>query len=390
MMLTGLDTLLDQPESLAGRRYAVASHSAAVSLDLLPIHLALLRSGAPRPVRLFGPEHGFYGIEQDMVPTQGGRDPWTGVPILSLYGEEEGSLRPDRSAFEDLDLVLVDFQDVGSRYYTYAATAVWTVEAALESGCEVWLLDRPNPLGGEVIEGNVRRPGFESFVGAFEIPVRHGLTLAELVLFALGDRREKGALKILPLRDWSRRMQWRETRRRWIPPSPNIPTPRIARLYPGACLVEATTVSEGRGTTRPFELIGSPAVDPLRLADRLNGSNLAGVRFVPTYFRPLYQKHSGNLCGGTQWMVMDGATMKPYRCGVEILRALFDLADDFGWREDAYEFETDRPAIDLLTGDDTFRKSLASGSGVEEWLAGWGAEEAAFREKRRPYLLYPQ
>jgi uncharacterized protein YbbC (DUF1343 family) len=388
MILTGLDTLLDQPESLAGRRYAVASHSAAVSLDSFPIHLALLRTGAQRPVRLFGPEHGFYGVEQDMVPTLEARDPWTGVPILSLYGDHEASLRPDRSAFDDLDLVLVDLQDVGSRYYTYAATAVWTVEAALESGCEVWVLDRPNPLGGEVVEGNIRRPGFESFVGAFEIPVRHGLTLAELVLFALGDRREMDSLKILPLRGWSRRMQWRETRRRWIPPSPNIPTPRTAQLYPGACLVEATTVSEGRGTTRPFELIGSPAVDPQRLADRLNGSHLAGVQFVPTYFRPQYQKHRGNLCGGVQWMVVDGETMKPYRCGVEIIRALCELADDFGWREDAYEFETTRAAIDLLTGDGTLRESLEGGSGLEEWLTGWGAEEAAFREERKPYLLY--
>ena len=185
---TGLDRLLDQSGELRGRRYGVLAHAAAVSRDLVPIHLALARSGAEPPRRLFAPEHGFYGVEQDMVASRDMPDPWTRVPVVSLYGDSKSSLKPDRRAFDGLDLVVIDLQDVGSRYYTYAATGVWTAEAALAAGCEVWVLDRPNPLGGEVIEGNIRQAGYESFIGAFAMPVRHGLTLAELVRMALHAR----------------------------------------------------------------------------------------------------------------------------------------------------------------------------------------------------------
>ncbi|MCP4200643.1 MAG: DUF1343 domain-containing protein [bacterium] len=388
---TGLDRMLEQTGQLSGRRYGLLSHTAAVSRELLPIHLALSRSGAPMPSRLFGPEHGFYGVEQDMVAAANDDDPWTGLPIVSLYGDSEDSLRPAEGAFDGLDLVVIDLQDVGSRYYTYAATGVWAAQAALAAGCEVWLLDRPNPLGGEVIEGNRRRPGFASFVGAFEMPVRHGLTMAELVLMALDGHQGDRGLRVWPMTGWSRADDWAATGRVWSAPSPNIPTARTAQVYPGGCLLEATDLSEGRGTTRPFELIGAPGVDAVALADDLNARNLAGARFTPALFKPQYQKHAGEPCSGVCWLVEDPALLQPYRCGVELLRSLSVVAPEaFSWRREPYEFESERPAIDLLTGDSKLREALAEDGDVEEWIASWSADEADFREARRPFLLYPE
>jgi len=179
MIQTGLDRLLERPERLAGRRYAVLAHAASVTSSGVPIVPALLDAGASRPVFLMAPEHGYHAVEQDMVPAEESLDPWNGLPIRSLYGRDEQSLKPDREVFRGVDLLVVDLQDVGSRYYPFAATAVWAAEAALAAGCEVWILDRPNPLGGLTIEGNLRRPGLDSFVGAFETPVVHGLTLAD-------------------------------------------------------------------------------------------------------------------------------------------------------------------------------------------------------------------
>lgn len=388
---TGLDRLLDAKKELAGRRYGVLGHAPAVTAEMVPIHLALARSGAERPERLYGPEHGFYGVEQDMVASADVDDPWTGAPIVSLYGESKDSLRPAPEAFEGLDLLLVDLQDVGSRYYTYAATGVWAAQVALAAGCEVWLLDRPNPLGGEAVEGNRRRPGFDSFIGAFEMPVRHGLTMAELVLMALGEEAARPELLVWAMEGWSRDLLWQDLGRPWVAPSPNIPTPQTATVYPGGCLLEATEVSEGRGTTRPFELIGAPGLDAVALADRLNQAGLAGARFSPALFKPQFQKHAGRSCAGVRWFVEDASLLSPYRCGVEILRALKEVAGErFEWRRAPYEFESERPAIDLLSGDSALREALDGGGSVDDWLATWPDDEAAFRSEREPFLIYPE
>jgi uncharacterized protein YbbC (DUF1343 family) len=391
---TGLDRLLADPSRLAGRRYGILAHGASISRHGVPIHLALAAGPAGAPSALFGPEHGYYGIEQDMIPADGGTDPWTGAPLLSLYGDSAGTLRPSPSAFSGLDLLLIDLQDVGSRYYTYAATAIWAAEAAMAAGCEVWVLDRPNPLGGEVIEGNLLAPGYESFVGAFRLPVRHGLTLGELFRLEALRRHWSDArayFTVLYLEGWRRAMTWEETGLPWIAPSPNMPTITTARVYPGGCLVEATELSEGRGTTRPFQLTGAPFIDPKRLAEKLNARRLPGVTFVPTYYRPQFQKHRGALCGGVELLVSDPAAFASYRTGVELLATLRRLwPRDFAWREAPYEFVADRPAIDLLTGGPECRQAVESGDGLDDWIAGWQADEAAFREERRAILLYPE
>jgi uncharacterized protein YbbC (DUF1343 family) len=387
MIRTGLDQLLEEASALTGRSYGLLTHLAAVSSEMVPAHLALARSAAGAPARLFGPEHGVFALTQDMEATAEERDPWTGAEIVSLYGDDVASLRPRPGSFEGLDVLVIDLQDVGARYYTYAATAVWSAREAIASGCEVWLLDRPNPLGGEVIEGNLRRPGFDSFVGAFEHPVRHGLTMGELVRLELDRGAGSEALRVWPLQGWSRSMEWPATGRPWIAPSPNMPTFLTALIYPGLCLVEATSVSEGRGTTRPFQLVGAPEIDPLDLADRLNARSSPGVRFVPNRFRPEFQKHGGSECGGVEIVVTDTAVLEPFRLGVELILELA-RSPGFAWRRDPYEFVADVPAIDLLTGDVALREAAQAGAEPLEWLDSWAGDEARFREQREPFLLY--
>jgi uncharacterized protein YbbC (DUF1343 family) len=394
MTRTGLDRLLADPSRLAGRRYGLLAHGASISgtlRDLRPIHRALTASPAGPPRALFGPEHGYYGIEQDMIAAEGGLDPWTGAPLHSLYGDAEHSLRPAPSAFAGLDLLVIDLQDVGSRYYTYAATAVWAAEAALAAGCEVWVLDRPNPLGGVKVEGDLPRPGFDSFVGAFVMPVRHGLTLGEIVLLETQRRGLGSGIEIWKMEGWRRGMTWAETGLPWIAPSPNMPTLATALVYPGGCLIEATELSEGRGTTRPFQLTGAPHIDPVALADSLTARNFPGVAFVPTYFRPQFQKHAKAVCGGVELVVTDPETFEPYRIGLELLDTIRrQNPDQFAWRHVPYEFVSDRPAIDLLTGGPEARQAIESGEGLADWIATWRADEMRFREERRSILLYPE
>jgi uncharacterized protein YbbC (DUF1343 family) len=394
MIVTGLDRLLLAAGRLAGRRYGLLAHAAAVTADCRPAHLALAASAGGPPAVLFAPEHGYHGVEQDMVAAAGGREPWTGIPVHSLYGDGEASLRPRAEVFAGLDLVLIDLQDVGSRYYTYAATAAWTAEAALAAGCEVWVLDRPNPLGG-AIEGNLPEAGHESFVGAFPIPVRHGLTLGELLRLEGRRRGWPEGLTVWEVHGW-RRGGWWESRSiggpPWVAPSPNMPTPATALVYPGGCLIEATELSEGRGTTRPFQLVGAPWLEPLGLAHRLAERGLPGVRFLPTYFRPQFQKHAGALCGGVELVVTDAADFAPFRTGVELLAAAAESSPrDFAWRRAPYEFVADRPAIDLLTGSDRCRQAIDAGNrdALDAWIASWPADEEAFRRERREVLLYP-
>ncbi len=385
----GCDRLLGQPRVLAGRRYGLLGHGASITADLRPLHLALAGSAAGPPAALFGPEHGYYAVEQDMVASRDARDPLTGAPIVSLYGDDEDSLRPAASAFDGLEVLLIDLQDVGSRYYTYAATAVWTAEVALSAGVRVWVLDRPNPLGGEAVEGDLPRPGYESFISAFKIPVRHGLTLGELVRLEARRRGWGDGLEVWTMDGWRRDMRWADVGRPWIAPSPNIPSARTAAVYPGGCLVEATTLSEGRGTTRPFQLVGAPGLDPASLVKELARRRIPGVAFLPAWFRPQFQKHAGRVCAGIEIVHTDARAFPAYRCGVELLAAIHDLFPEvFGWRREPYEFVADRPAIDLLAGGPELRAAIEAGDGLADWIAGWSADEAAFRQERRDVLLY--
>jgi uncharacterized protein YbbC (DUF1343 family) len=393
VIATGLDRLVHDASALAGRRYGVLAHAAAVTSGApRSIVEALRTSSAGSPRRLLSPEHGFWAVEQDMVPSAHERDALFGIETVSLYGSSEDSLRPPPGALDGLDVLLIDLQDIGNRVYTYAATAVWTAQAAIEAGVEAWILDRPNPLGGERVEGNLRRDGYESFVSAFRLPMRHGLTLGELVGLEGARRRwDVAGLRVVEVLGWRREAAGSDhSGWRWRSPSPNMPTLETAIVFPGSVLVEATELSEGRGTTRPFELMGAPGLPAVELARRMNGLGLAGVTYLPTQFRPQFQKHARQICAGVDVVVTDPDVFPSYRAGIELLRAIHQIdAASLRWRRAPYEFVADRRAIDLLTGSDQFRTRLESGGDVDGWIESWRADEASFIAEREPFLLYP-
>jgi uncharacterized protein YbbC (DUF1343 family) len=395
---SGLDVLCAERLDLCrGRRVSVLCHPASVDARFVHIVDRLMTSGV-RPVRLFGPEHGVRGEAQDMVSVPGEQDGRTGIPVTSLYGSSPESLQPSQEALADSDVLLVDLQDIGSRYYTFVWTMALSMQAAARAGVAVMVLDRPNPIGGSAIEGGEIAPGYESFVGLASLPVRHGLTIGEVARLVRAGIPWGGPrfaspldldLTVVPMQGWRRRDSFEATELPWIMPSPNMPTVDTAFVYPGLCLIEATNLSEGRGTTRPFEIIGAPFLDGHRLAERLASYQLGGVAFRSLAFRPSFHKFAGQVCGGIQVHVTDRACFEPYRSGLAILRELYALCGDgFRWRSEPYEFVSDRPAIDLLTGSDAIRTGIERGFTLDELEATWLPAQRRFAERRQPYLLY--
>jgi uncharacterized protein YbbC (DUF1343 family) len=396
---SGLDVLCrDRLDLLRGRRVGVLCHPASVAGDLTHVVDRLIEVGI-RPVRLFGPEHGVRGEAQDMIGLPDERDARTGIPVVSLYGDTFESLAPAAADLDGLDVLVVDLQDIGSRYYTYVWTMALALGAASRAGVAVVVLDRPNPLGGDAIEGGGVREGYESFVGLGAIPVRHGLTIGEIARLCLrgmpwgGPRFARpldGDLTVVPMRGWRRAMRFPETGLPWVMPSPNMPTPDTALVYPGQCLFEATNLSEGRGTTRPFEIVGAPFLDGYAWAEALDqlAGALPGVRFRPLSFRPTFHKFGGRSCGGVQLHVTDAGAFRPYLTGIALLATARRLASaEFRWRTEPYEFVADRAAIDLLTGGDLIRNAVERGAPLTEIAGSMEPFERAFAEHRRPVLF---
>lgn len=387
---TGLERLLESPELVGGRRWALLANQAAVTAGLVPARQALLAAGVGPLVRLFAPEHGLDGVAQDMEAVGDERDPLTGVPVRSLYGASEATLAPSAADLEDVEVLLVDLPDIGCRHYTFAATMDLAMGACEAAGVEVVVLDRPNPIGGLRREGGLVHPGFHSFVSHLDVPVRHGLTLGELALLCQRERHAELQLTVLPCRGWRRDMWWAETGLPWVPPSPNMPTADTALLYPGLCLVEATTLSEGRGTTTPFHLVGAPGIEPFELAAALRRLELPGLGFRPARFRPQFGKHRGTVCGGVEIHVLDRDAVRPVAAGVVLLATVRERSPQgFGWREQPYEFVSDVPAIDLLTGSSAVREALEGGGLLEPIFEAWAAEVRAFQGRLEGILLYP-
>ena len=368
---TGLDRLLKNTTYLGflqKQRVGFLGHAASVTASYVHAIDALTAAGV-RPVRLFGPEHGLRGEAQMMVAVADAVDPLSGIPIQSLYGDDEASLAPRREAVADLAVILIDVQDVGSRYYTYAATALKLATLATELGVNVIVLDRPNPLG-RLREGAGIEPGFHSFVGELAVPNRHGLTIAELFNWAL-QQGTKLYYEVISMEGWDNSKLLSEDAFAWAMPSPNMPTMNTALVYPGGCLLEATNVSEGRGTTRPFELFGAPWVDAKALLDRLNEADLPGVLWRMASFMPTFDKFQGEVCQGLQLHVYDKSAFRPLRSYASVLLALKQLhPEHFGWRPGAYEFVEDIPAIDLLAGSPALRGLIESESDFEQ-IAQW-------------------
>lgn len=389
----GLDRFVAEgPESAGlrpGCRIGLAAHAASVDREARHAVELLGHSRRWRLVRLFAPEHGLWGLAQDMERVPHVTDPATGIEVVSLYGDDPASLRPRREHLEDLDAVLVDFQDVGSRYYTYVYTLSYVMEAAREANRPVVVLDRPNPLGGERVEGPVLDPALASFVGRFPLPVRHGLTIGELAL-RFNETHGIGCdLRVVSMRGWSRSLRFARTGLPWVPPSPNMPSLATAEVYPGACLLEGTNLSEGRGTASPFELAGAPWLDGFELARRLRREPLPGAAFRAGAFRPMFGKHAGRDCGGVQVIASDPDAFRPFATYLVLIREARRLAPaEFAWREEPYEFETRHKAIDLLLGRAEIRSLIERGASLEEMEASWEPGLRAFIDERRAFLLY--
>ena len=361
------------------------------SIDRRLRHAADLLAAAPgvRLEALFGPEHGVRGDVQYMAAVGDERDGGTGLPVHSLYGSAPESLRPRRSQLAGLDALVFDVQDVGTRYYTYQATMMLCMEAAAEAGLRFVVLDRPDPVGGLAVEGPSLRGGFESFCGMHDLAVRHGMTVGELAALFREERRLDLDLTVVPCEGWRRRMRFPETGLPWILPSPNMPTPETALLYPGMCLLEGTNLSEGRGTTRPFHLLGAPWLDGTRLAADLGAERLPGVRFRPVGFTPTWDKHQGRLCHGVELHVHEPEAFRPFRTGlacVAVARA--QDPDRFAWRTETYEFVKGIPAFDLLCGSDRERRGIEAGDHWRDLARAFAPEERAFARRRARFLRY--
>jgi uncharacterized protein YbbC (DUF1343 family) len=338
---TGLDVLRDSNwELLRGRRVGLVCHPASIDSHLRHASALLAHADGVELVALFGPEHGFTGVAQDLVSV--GHILTGHQRVYSLYGETVESLRPSAKQLDGIDTLVIDLQDVGSRYYTFQATMLYCLEAAAQHGLAVIVLDRPNPLGGVAVEGPTLQPEYESFVGPHPIPIRHGMTIGELALLYRAERNLNVSLEVVPCDGWQRDMLFEETGLPWVLPSPNMPTVDTALVYPGQCLLEGTNLSEGRGTTRPFELCGAPWINSDELAERLEEAQLPGVRFRAACFRPTFHKSAGQDCGGVQLHVTDRWEFQPVRTGLAVLSALRDLSGtQFAWRSEPYEFVDD-------------------------------------------------
>jgi len=342
-----------------------------------------------RLAALFGPEHGIRGDVQYMSAVGNERDRRTAVRVHSLYGNSAESLRPADRTLRGLDALVFDIQDVGARYYTYQATMLFCMEAAARARLPFFVLDRPNPIGGLSVEGPALRPGFGSFCGVHDVAVRHGLTVGELAGLYREERGLDLALTVIPCRGWRRKMFHRDTGLPWVFPSPNMPTPETALVYPGMCLLEGTNLSEGRGTTRPFELFGAPWLDAERLAETLGSQRLPGVLFRPVRFVPAWDKHAGARCHGVEVAVVGREAFRPFRTGVAcIAAARAQNPGRFRWRRKTYEFVKHVPAFDLLCGSAREREALERGRGWRDLAAEWVREERAFMKRRARHLLY--
>jgi uncharacterized protein YbbC (DUF1343 family) len=386
MVRLGSDLLLASTRLKGARVGVVCNHA---SLDRGFLHIVDRLASAPDVTlaAIFGPQHGFRSDVQDnMIETAHTDDVTRRVPVYSLYSETR---EPTAAMLAGLDVLVIDLQDIGARIYTYIYTMANCLRACARHGVRVIVCDRPNPIGGTDVEGALLVQAFESFVGQFPIPMRHGMTIGELARlfnehFAIG-----ASLEVVKMEGWRREMYADATDLPWVMPSPNMPTLDTAIVYPGTVLFEGILISEGRGTTRPFELIGAPWIEAESFARRMNALELPGTYFRPAVFEPTFQKHAKQTCGGCQIHVTDRKTFQPVLVGVALI-AMFHQVDParFAWRQPPYEYEHDKMPIDILAGSETLRGQIESGTSARDIAASWKTDEDAFRKLRQPFLLY--
>jgi uncharacterized protein YbbC (DUF1343 family) len=382
----GSDLLLSSTR-LNGARVGVVCNHASVDRGFRHVIDRVATAEGVTLAAIFGPQHGFRSDVQDnMVETPHRDDARRRVPIYSLYSETR---EPTPEMLRGIDMLVVDLQDIGARIYTYIYTMANCMRAAARHGVPVIVCDRPNPIGGTAVEGACLRRGWESFVGLFPIPMRHGMTIGELAQLFNKEFGIGASLDVIPMEGWTRSAYADSSGLPWVMPSPNMPTLDTAIVYPGTVLFEGTMLSEGRGTTRPFELVGAPWIDAERFAGEMNALGLDGAYFRPAGFEPTFQKHAKQPCGGCQIHVTDRESFKPVKTGVALIE-MFRRFDPvrFEWRRPPYEYEHEKVPIDILAGSDTLRQQVERGVPVEEIAASWRDDEEEFRRFRQPYLLY--
>jgi uncharacterized protein YbbC (DUF1343 family) len=383
---TGLEVLLERPGPVRGLRIGLVQNPASVTQHLEPASVALRSRRGVRLVALFGPEHGIAADAQDLVELGDSRDRETGLPVFSLYGETRV---PTRAMLAELDAVVFDLQDVGSRYYTFVYTLLHVMEACAREARRVVVLDRPNPIGGDVVDGNVLEPDYRSFVGMHPLAVRHGMTVGELAQLFREELALDVDLHVVAMKGWRREMGFRDTGLPWVMPSPNMPTPDTALVYPGGCLIEGTNLSEGRGTTRPFELVGAPWLDAGALVRAMEKERLPGVGFRPATFTPTFQKHAGQACHGLQVHVSERRRFSAFLAYLLLIHhARAQAPVRFAWRDPPYEYERVKLPFDILCGTDRVRRAIEAGVSPRRLAPGFARDAAAFRRRRARFLLY--
>ena len=385
----GLEVLLEKKmELLKGERIGLVGHQPSVNSALEHAVNLLNNHPSVQLTTVFGPQHGIWGETQDnMIEWNSYRDPRTGLPFFSLYGETR---KPTGEMLKNVDAVVIDLQDIGARYYTYIYTMALTMEACAELGKKVIVLDRPNPIDGIHIEGPMLDPAFKSFVGLYPLPVRHGMTIGELALYFNQECRINCDLAVIPMENWDREMDFEDTGFPWVIPSPNMPALATAAVYPGMCLFEATNVSEARGTTLPFELTGAPWIkDPHLFAEKMTAFSLPGVIFRPLFFTPTFHKWKDQLIGGVQTHVTDRKLFKPFLTGVALVSSYRETGGlDFKWKNPPYEYEYDLLPFDILAGSDQTRLQVENNVNLAEIENSWKPGLEKFRKIRQGYLLY--
>ena len=389
MIRIGIEQLVASPPPfLAEKRLGLLCNQASTDCHFTHSRDLLLQAFPGQLTCLFSPQHGFFSEKQDnMIESGHMTDPVSGLPVYSLYGETR---KPLPSMFEDLDILLIDLQDVGTRVYTFIWTVVYCLQTAAETGKKVLLLDRPNPVGGHMVEGNLLKESCRSFVGLYEIPMRHGLTMGELALLCNREMGIEADLEVVKMQGWQRQMFFSATGFPWVFPSPNMPTPLTALVYPGQVIWEGTNVSEGRGTTLPFELVGAPFIDQQRVLEKLIATPLPGCVLRPIVFEPTSGKWAGHRCPGFHVHVTEPDSFFSYRLSLALLQALLSLyPDEFAYKDPPYEYEFERLPMDLILGDRQLRAALEDGADILELEQSWQQELAAFDALRRSVFLYP-
>jgi len=385
---TGLEVLLEnQLDLIQGKRVGIIVHPSSIDSQFQHTLDLFLNHPEIELTTVMGPQHGIRGETQDnMIEWEDYKDPVSHLPVYSLYSETRS---PTEKMLSEVDVVVVDLQDIGARYYTFISTMALAMKACQEQAKSCIVLDRPNPINGIDVEGTVLDPDFSSYVGLYPLAIRHGMTVGELALYFNTEFCIQCELHVVQMRGWTREMFFEETELPWVLPSPNMPSVDAAIVYPGMCLLEGTNVSEGRGTTRPFECSGAPWVQPFETAKRLEQMDLPGAIFRPISFTPTFHKWASQMIGGVQIHVVDRRAFQPFRTGLALLIAYREMGgNQFQWKQPPYEYEYERLPFDILCGTDEVRKQIEAEASLEQIEHSWQDPLQEFRKVRQKYLLY--